>query len=89
MSLFGSLFMNSDDPYGKYTRSWLKNSSEEELNSEREEIRQRHCSGDERAMGFLDMIDREKDERYEATHPNSEHGYPVHREHGWYLPNDE
>ena len=89
MSLFGSLFRNSDDPYEKYTHSWLKNSSEEELDNGREAIRQRHCSGDERAMGYLDMIDQEKAERYEATHPNGRHGYPARREHGWYLPNDE
>lgn len=89
MGLFGKLFKGPEDPYDKYTYDWLKKSPEEELDEEREKIRLRHCSGDERAMHYLDVIDREKNRRYKASHPDSEPGYPVHREHGWYLPSDD
>ena len=64
MGLFGKLFKGSEDPYDKYTYDWLKKSPEEELDEEREKIRLRHCSGDERAMHYLDVIDREKNRRY-------------------------
>ena len=89
MGLFGKRRKRQDDPYGKYTHRWLTKSSEKELDEEREKIRLRHCSGDERAWHFLEVIDREKNRRYDASHPNREVGYPVHREHGWYLPNDD
>lgn len=78
-----------NDPYSKYTHKWLHGSSESELNEERERIRLRHCSGDERAMTYLDMIDREKRRRYDEEHPDEEPGFPAHREHGWYLSNDD
>lgn len=89
MGFFANLFRGSDDPYDKYTSSWLKSSPEEELDEEYESIRQRHCSGDERAMRYLGMIGDEKRRRHKAAHPDDEPGYPVHREHGWYLSNDD
>ena len=34
-------------------------------------------------------FDDEKRRRSSAGHEDEEPGYPVHREHGWYLPNDD
>ena len=89
MGSFSRLLKGSDDPYDKYTYDWLKRSPEKELEDEREKIRLCHCSGDGRAIHHLDAIDQEKSRRYKASHLDSEPGYPVHREHGWYPPNDD
>lgn len=60
MGFFANLFRGSDDLYDKYTSSWLENSPEEELDEEYENIRQRHCSGDECAIRYRGMIHRGK-----------------------------
>ena len=88
MGLFGNLFKSSDDG-DSYSDRWLKSASDEELETEREKVRLAHCSGDERAQNTLYRFDDEMRRRYSAGHEVEEPGYPVHREHGWYLPNDD
>ena len=65
--------------------------SDEELENERESLRQRYISGEEDLYDELDRYDdemtRRANEAYERENPNPP---PTrHREHGWYLPNDE
>jgi hypothetical protein len=74
----------------KFSKKWFRNVSDEEFYSEREPIRQRYCEGDQNAERLLYQFDKEEirrlNEKYEEEHPNSE---PRHREHGWYLSNDD
>ena len=70
----------------EHTDSWLHSASDDELEEEREKVRQRWCSGDESAEGELERFDKDLRKRNTS---NSETGYPAHREHGWYLPNDD
>ncbi len=74
----------------KYSKRWFKSISDDELRSEREPLRLKSCKGDEFAKSLLDLFDKEGvkrlNKKYEKEHPNSK---PRHREHGWYLPNDD
>lgn len=74
----------------KYSKRWFENVSDEEFYSEREQIRQAFCRGDERAEKLLDLFNNEEirrmNEKYEKENPNAK---PRHREHGWYLSNDD
>lgn len=86
MGLFGNIFKRVFA---------CKKQSDEELADEYEEIRLEWLKdGDERTnqmkrneMYRLDheMV-RRSNEKYEKEHPNAE---TRHREHGWYLPNDD
>lgn len=74
----------------KYSRLWIKRLSDEEFYSEREPVRQAYCNGSDYAEKILDRFNddeiRRMNAQYEKDHPNAE---PRHREHGWYLPNDD
>lgn len=75
----------------KYTNKWFKSVSDEELDTEREPVRIKAVyDGDERAWDLMTRFDQEMarraNEKYNAEHPNAT---PRHREHGWYLDNDE
>lgn len=74
---------------GMYTNRWLRKASGEELETEREKVRMKHCSGDPDATLVLDRFDQESRKRYEEKHKGEEIGFPAQREHGWYLPNDD
>ena len=91
MGLFSKLFKGSYDPYNKYTPTWFRGVSNEELDEEREKVRQdlyiEDCA--ERAMRYLDQFDREKARRYSEEHKDDPPVKARHREHGWYLDNDE
>lgn len=89
MGLFGKRKKRESDPYERYTSRFFKKVTDDELDSEREKVRLRHCKGDERAMRYLNVFDKEKRQRYEKKHGKQETGFPAHREHGWYLPNDD
>lgn len=52
MGFFSSLFGGAKDEYAQYSYRWLNKASEEELDEEREKIRLKHCSGDERPGGI-------------------------------------
>lgn len=88
MGLFENLFKSSSDG-DRYNDRWLKSASDEELDTEREKVRLAHCAGNEHAQNILYRFDDEKRRRSSAGHEDEEPGYPVHREHGWYLPNDD
>lgn len=68
----------------------LRPYSDDELELKREVIRLRHSAGDDRYDELrrydAEMV-RRSNEAYEREHPNP----PAtrHREHGWYLPNDD
>lgn len=76
-----------------YSERWFKTASDAELESEREKVRQAFCSaGDDtrRAIELqnllhrFDMVQSERAWGGETPGANSRH-----REHGWYLPNDD
>lgn len=73
----------------EYSIKWIANLSDIDLLAEREKIRLRHCSGDESAWNILRVIDEEIRKRESANMPQSAWTPPVHREHGWYLFNDD
>lgn len=77
----------------KYDSEWFESISDEELSMEREIVRKQWCSygGDEslalRLEKLLRKFDSELSKRAENKHVDS--GVRIHREHGWYLPNDD
>lgn len=77
----------------KYSSDWFKNATKEELDCEREKIRKAFCASgknfDEgcRLQNLLRRFDEELSKR---TWGNEvPRGPSIHREHGWYLPNDD
>lgn len=46
MGLFSKLFQKSDGEDLFYSDKWMRNASDEELETEREKVRLKHCSGD-------------------------------------------
>lgn len=84
MGLFCNLFKNSFE-------NWLEEASDEELADGYENRRLdwlKNGGGDRTyEMKRIDneMV-RRANEKYEKEHPDSK---PRHREHGWYLPNDD
>ena len=73
----------------KYSDEWLESKSDDELKTEREKVRLEYCSGDEKAWDILEKFDNEMRKRANIGHENEEYKYPKHREHGWYLSNDD
>ena len=72
-----------------YSDRWFSKASDEELKQEREKVRLRHCSGDAEATRLLRVFDNELLHRERKDHDDRDFVYPPHREHGWYLPNDD
>jgi hypothetical protein len=74
----------------------LRSLSDTELEDEREELRQRYVSsGDDIAQAdrlynelnrYDEEMTRRANEAYERENPDAT---TRHREHGWYLPNDD
>lgn len=79
----------SDNENTKYSNNWFESKSDDELETEREKVRLDHCSGDEKAWNILERFDNEMRKRANIGHENEEYKYPNHREHGWYLSNDD
>lgn len=81
------LFQNSDDNF----KNWLETASDEELDDGYEQRRlewMKDNHGDitpEMSKINGEMV-RRMNEKYQKEHPNAE---VRHREHGWYLPNDD
>ncbi|MEU9405151.1 hypothetical protein AB0E08_05490 [Streptomyces sp. NPDC048281] len=69
----------------------LRPLSDAELEDEREALRQRYVCGESNLYDELHRYDvemtRRANEAYAREHPNPPE--PRHREHGWYLPNDD
>ena len=87
----------------KYDKSWIDSASLEELESEREKIRQEKMDiyspnssisdSEQRSLKneflqkLLDFFDNAIRKFHDKNDDSS--GTPRHREHGWYLPNDD
>ncbi len=77
----------------EFSRNWLSSASDEELKVEGERIRQEYCaSGDDFDKGcelqeILFEIGDELNKR--AWGDEEPHGPSFHREHGWYLSDDD
>lgn len=82
MVIFGKMFSRKPE---KYSSEWISSLSDEQWKEEREEVRQRHCKGDEEAWDILGRFDDDWRRRKDDGEPWTP---PAHREHGWYLPND-
>lgn len=74
----------------------LRPLSDTELDDERETFRQRYVSSEDvrkesnlrhNLHRYDDEMTRRENEAYERENPNPPG--PRHREHGWYLPNDD
>lgn len=77
-----------------YSKRWLRNASDEELETEREKVRtspEPDLASGTRKYNTLRAFDDEMIERankkYREEHPDAKPRPP--REHGWYLPNDD
>lgn len=79
-----------------FSNRWLRNATDDELSSEREKVRERYVDGTidideaDRLYDTLHRFDAEMIDRanlkHEQENPDAQ---PRHREHGWYLPNDD
>jgi len=77
-----------------YSDSWLKSATDDELETEREKARIEWCGSsalsDEEAEGLYDTLKRFDEEMSSRAWGDEEPcAQSIHREHGWYLPNDE
>ena len=87
------LLVLSGNDKTKYSSSWFESASDDELEAEREKIRQEFCSSGgnislaSELQNLLRRFDAELSKR--AWNGRTDYGYPKRREHGWYLPNDD
>lgn len=76
-----------------YSSKWFENITDAELEVEREKVRLAYCSsGDDFSNAcslqrLLWRFDKEMSKR--AWGDEIPHAPSIHREHGWYLPNDD
>ena len=76
-----------------YSNKWFENASDTELKLEREKVRLAYCSsGDDFSaasalQNLLWRFDKEMSKR--AWGDKIPCAPSIHREHGWYLPNDD
>lgn len=76
-----------------YSNKWFETITDEALSTEREKVRLAYCSsGDNfseasRLQNLLWRFDKEMSKR--AWGDEIPHAPSIHREHGWYLPNDD
>ena len=77
----------------EYTSEWLHTASVEEIQEEREKVRLDYCNPNydddyrQECCHTLQVFDRELSRR--AWGNEKPHAPDIHREHGWYLPNDD
>ena len=90
------LFDNLKDEIEKanlYSSKWFENATDAELDTAREKVRLDYCSsGDDfKAACSLQNLLRRFDEEMSKRAWGNEtpHAPSIHREHGWYLPNDD
>lgn len=84
-----------DDDEGElnYSGRWMRSATDYELDTEREKVKMAYCSaGDDfdsacRLQNLLWRFDEEMSKR--AWAGEEPRGPGFHREHGWYLPNDD
>lgn len=76
-----------------YSSKWIENATDAELETAREKVRLDYCSsGDDfkaacSLQNLLRSFDKEMSIR--AWGNENPHAPSIHREHGWYLPNDD
>lgn len=76
-----------------YSTKWFDTISDEVLDTEREKVRIAYCSSGSdfseasRLQNLLWRFDKEMSKR--AWGDETPHAPSIHREHGWYLPNDD
>lgn len=76
-----------------YSSKWFETVTDDVLSTEREKVRLDYCaSGDNfseasRLQNLLWRFDKEMSKR--AWDDEVPHAQSIHREHGWYLPNDD
>ena len=76
-----------------YSSKWFETVTDEALSTEREKVRLAYCSSGEnfseanRLQNLLWRFDKEMSKR--AWGDEIPHAPSIHREHGWYLPNDD
>ena len=94
-TVVGLLKLLSEREPAKYTRKWFDSLPDSRLDEEREIVRQEFCSagGDIHAAvkyeGLLRIFDDVIRKRRYGDCEDTASGSSVHREHGWYLPNDD
>ena len=90
------LFDNLKDEIEKanlYSGKWFENATDAELDTAREKVRLDYCSsGDDfksacSLQNLLGRFDKEMSKR--AWGNETPHAPSIHREHGWYLSNDD
>lgn len=76
-----------------YSSKWIKNATDAELETAREKVRLDYCSsGDDfkAACSLQNLLRRfDKEMSIRAWGNETPHAPSIHREHGWYLPNDD
>lgn len=76
-----------------YSSTWFEKVSDAELELEREKVRLAYCSsGDDfgKASSLQNLLWRfDKEMSKRAWGDEIPHAPSIHREHGWYLPNDD
>ena len=76
-----------------YSSKWFETATDETLNTEREKVRLAYCSSGNnfseasRLQNLLWRFDKEMNKR--AWGDEIPHAPSIHREHGWYLSNDD
>jgi len=76
-----------------YSSKWFEKATDAQLDSAREKVRLDYCaSGDDfkaacSLQNLLGRFDKEMSKR--AWGDETPHAPSIHREHGWYLPNDD
>lgn len=90
------LFDNLKDEIEKanlYSSKWFENATDAELDTAREKVRLDYCSsGDDfkAACGLQNLLGRfDKEMSKRAWGNETPHAPSIHREHGWYLPNND
>lgn len=74
-----------------YSNRWFENATDVDLHAEREKVRLDYCkSGGTNADSLYNLLRRFDEEMSKRAWGNeTPHAPDIHREHGWYLPNDD
>ena len=76
----------------KYSTKWFEKASDKLLDTEREIVRKQYCSSGDNfslAIQLENLLHRFDSVMSKRAWDGKEIGFPVHREHGWYLQNDD
>ena len=93
LSIFGIKKYVNSLPIQKYSIEWFSDLTDEMLEAEREKVRVEFCnSGSDRIKAsqlqrLLYAFDNEMSKR--SWRNEKPYSPSIHREHGWYLPNNE